>query len=106
MAAQPLQIDKNNTLTITTTIKTLGRSGPIAWPPKSPHLTPLDYFLWGYLKDKVCRTSLETLQEMEGRISANCRIPDEDMFTRVRESFEKRISMYMHEGGKQFEHLL
>lgn len=28
----------------------IGRSGPIAWPPRSPDLTPLDFFFWGHKK--------------------------------------------------------
>ena len=24
----------------------LGRLGPVAWPPRSPDLTPLDYYIW------------------------------------------------------------
>ncbi|KAJ4444692.1 hypothetical protein ANN_06489 [Periplaneta americana] len=28
----------------------LGRGGPIAWPPRSPDLNPLDFYLWGHLK--------------------------------------------------------
>ena len=28
----------------------MGRMGPIEWPPRSPDLTPPDFFLWGYLK--------------------------------------------------------
>jgi len=31
----------------------LGRGGPIAWPPRSPDLTPLDYYLWGHMKTLV-----------------------------------------------------
>jgi len=27
--------------------------GDIGWPPRSPDLTPCDFFLWGYLKAKV-----------------------------------------------------
>lgn len=30
-----------------------GRGGPIAWPPRSPDLTCLDFFLWSYLKSLV-----------------------------------------------------
>ncbi|GFY27555.1 putative LOC100569746 [Trichonephila clavipes] len=26
------------------------RFGPVNWPPRSFDLTPLDYFLWGYVK--------------------------------------------------------
>ena len=25
----------------------------LPWPPRSPDLTPCDYFLWGYVKDQV-----------------------------------------------------
>ncbi|KAJ4442849.1 hypothetical protein ANN_04442 [Periplaneta americana] len=28
----------------------IGRGGPIAWPPRSPDLNPLDFYLWGHLK--------------------------------------------------------
>lgn len=84
----------------------IGRMGPIPWPARSPDLTPLDFFLWGFLKDKVFRTNCGTIQEMENRILANCLIPDEEMFTRVRQSFEKRLLLCIHEQGVQFEHLL
>lgn len=83
----------------------IGRNGPIQWPPRSPDLTPLDFFLWGFLKDRVFRTVVEDIPEMEARILDNCLIPDEEMFTRVRESFEKRILFCIHEEGKQFEYL-
>jgi len=28
----------------------IGIYGPIEWPPRSPEITPLDFFLWGHLK--------------------------------------------------------
>ncbi|KYN29775.1 hypothetical protein ALC57_00780 [Trachymyrmex cornetzi] len=31
----------------------LGRAGPVVWIPRSPDLTPLDFFVWGMLKQKV-----------------------------------------------------
>ena len=27
----------------------ISRSGPVNWPPRSCDLTPLDFFLWGYV---------------------------------------------------------
>jgi hypothetical protein len=27
----------------------IGRGGPTAWPPRSPDLNPLDFYLWGHL---------------------------------------------------------
>jgi hypothetical protein len=31
----------------------IGRDGPIRWAPRSPDLTPLDFFLWGHVKNVV-----------------------------------------------------
>jgi len=31
----------------------IGRDGPIPWPPRSPDLSPLDFFLWRYIKNTV-----------------------------------------------------
>lgn len=84
----------------------IGRLGTIEWPPRSPDLTPLDFFLWGFLKDKVFRTVPANIQEMQDRIEENCLIPDEETFERVRESFVKRILLCITEEGKQFENLL
>ncbi|KFM74800.1 hypothetical protein X975_15826, partial [Stegodyphus mimosarum] len=37
----------------------IGQGGPIPWPPRSPDITPLDFFLWGFVKDNVYRRSVE-----------------------------------------------
>ncbi|GFW86069.1 putative DD41D transposase [Trichonephila clavipes] len=31
----------------------ISRFGPVNWPPRSCDLTPLDYFLWGYVKSLI-----------------------------------------------------
>jgi len=31
----------------------IGRAAPIAWPPCSPDLTPLDFYLCGFVKDRL-----------------------------------------------------
>ena len=40
----------------------ISRRGPTEWPPRSPDLSPPDFFLWGVLKDKVFSASQEPLQ--------------------------------------------
>jgi len=30
-----------------------GRGGTVVWPPRSPDITPLDFYLWGYMRQKV-----------------------------------------------------
>jgi hypothetical protein len=40
----------------------IGRDGPIAWPPRSPDLTPLGFFLWVCVKNIVCQVKINDLQ--------------------------------------------
>ncbi|GFX86823.1 transposable element Tc3 transposase [Trichonephila clavipes] len=39
----------------------ISRFGPVNWPPRSCDLTPLDYFLWGYVKSLVYADKPQTL---------------------------------------------
>jgi hypothetical protein len=48
----------------------VGRDGPIPWPPRSPDITPLDFFLWGYVKDIVYKTPVTSLDELKLRTVA------------------------------------
>ncbi|KAJ8952564.1 hypothetical protein NQ318_006930 [Aromia moschata] len=41
----------------------IGRDDPILWPPRSPDLTILDFYLWGRLKQIVYREPLENDEE-------------------------------------------
>ena len=34
----------------------IGRDGPIRWPPRSPDLTPCDFYVWGHLRDLSYKT--------------------------------------------------
>jgi hypothetical protein len=38
---------------------------PLAWPPRSPDITPLDFFLWGYVKDKVCAAKVTAVEDLK-----------------------------------------
>ena len=38
-------------------------------PPRSPDLTPCDYFLWGHLKSKVYLTPPQDVEELRERIT-------------------------------------
>jgi hypothetical protein len=43
--------------------------GDIRWPPRSPDLTPCDFFLWGYLKAQVYQHRSKTLESLEEAIT-------------------------------------
>jgi hypothetical protein len=42
----------------------IGPCGPISWLSRSPDPTPLDFFLWGVMKEMTCRTEVHTRQEL------------------------------------------
>ena len=44
------------------------------WPPRSPDLTHCDFFLCGYLKDKVFRTPPESLNVLRQRMITECNL--------------------------------
>ncbi|GFU23299.1 transposable element Tc3 transposase [Trichonephila clavipes] len=46
----------------------ISRLGPVNWPPRSCDLTPLDYFLWGYVKSLVYADKPQTLDQLEDNI--------------------------------------
>ncbi|KAJ4426530.1 hypothetical protein ANN_27344 [Periplaneta americana] len=86
----------------------IGRGGPIAWPPRSPDLSPLDFYLWGHLKSLVYSSPVPDLESLRNRIVA-C---SEDIrntpgvWDRVRRSMRYRCEVCIQAGGGHFEHLL
>ena len=48
----------------------LGRGGHVAWPTRSPELTPLDYYLWGHMKTLVYETKIDSRAALRDRIFA------------------------------------
>ncbi|GFX67596.1 uncharacterized protein TNCV_3933381 [Trichonephila clavipes] len=46
----------------------ISRFGPVNWPPRSCDLTPLDYFLWDYVKPLVYANKPQTLDHLEDNI--------------------------------------
>ena len=46
----------------------ISRSSEVNWPARSCDLTPLDFFLWGYLKSKVYANKPTTIQQLKDEI--------------------------------------
>jgi hypothetical protein len=44
------------------------RGGPTAWPSRSPDLTPLDFFAWGFIKDVVYSRKVRDMADLRQRI--------------------------------------
>ena len=46
----------------------ISRRADVVWPPRSRDLTPLDYYLWGAVKDKCYAEKLETIDALKDNI--------------------------------------
>lgn len=94
------------TLNLTFRDRWIGREGPVNWPARSPDLTPLDFFLWGFIKGKVMATAPTTREDMRERIRQACNSVTPEMLNRVRNCCIKRISKCLEVDGHHFEPLL
>jgi hypothetical protein len=81
-------------------------SALIPWPPKSPDLTPCDFFFWGYVKDKLCVPPLpRDLPEHRQRIVAAVDTIDVNMLQRVWKELDYRIDVCRVIRGRNMEYL-
>ena len=77
----------------------IGRDGPISWPTCSPDITPLDFFLWGYVKDIVCRTKVRNITDLKQSIATI----DEAMLQRTWQEIEYRLYVLRLAEGAHIE---
>ena len=84
----------------------IGRGGPVAWPPRSPDLTSPNYFLWGFVKERVMAIAPTTPDDMKERIRRACTEITPEMLAEVRRSFHQRINKCLQVEGHHIEHLL
>lgn len=84
----------------------IGRRGPVEWPVSSPDLTPLGYFLWGYLKCKVYINRPNNIENLKNRIRDEMRSIEPYVVHNVLDEFKDRLGYCQAVGGDHFEHLL
>ncbi|GFW10828.1 uncharacterized protein TNCV_4919471 [Trichonephila clavipes] len=63
----------------------------VDWPPRSCDLTPLDYFLWGYVKSLVNADKLKTLDHSEDNIHRVIADIRPQMLEKVIENWTSRL---------------
>ncbi|GFU37073.1 uncharacterized protein TNCV_1554801 [Trichonephila clavipes] len=69
----------------------ISRFGPVNWPPRSCYLTPLDYFLWGYVKSLVYADKPQTLDHLEDNIRRVIADIRPQMLKKVIENWTSRL---------------
>lgn len=86
----------------------IGRGGPVAWPPRSPDLNPMDFYFWSHLKSLVYQTEAENVEDLMNRIvgAGNLIRQQPNIFQNVMRNWVRRAQLCVEVGGRNFEHLL
>lgn len=84
----------------------IGTNGFIRWPPRSPDITPMDFFLWGYIKDKVFSTTPQNVEDLKARIQQACNTVTPEMLSNVLNAVPRRARLCIRNRGGHFEHLI
>ena len=86
--------------------KCIGNQGPVRWPARSPDLTPMDFFVWGYLKNKVYATSHETADALRLAVVEAVNSITPEMIRPSCEAVLRRCRLCVRENGALFEQIL
>jgi len=81
----------------------IGRVGPIPWPPRSPDLSSLDFFLWGYIKNIVYAEKIRNIQHLQDRITSPTETVTRDMIQKTWQEIEFRSDVSRATNGAHIE---
>ena len=73
------------------------------WPPRSPDLTPCDFFLWGYIKSRVYRSPPNDVFDLRNRIIREFELLDRNMVLNAMRAMETRARKCIQENGRHVE---
>ncbi|GFU91347.1 DUF4817 domain-containing protein [Trichonephila clavipes] len=84
----------------------ISRFGPVNWPPRSCELTPLDYFLWGYVKSLVYADKPQTLDHLEDNIRRVIADIRPQMLEKVIENWNSRLDYIRASRGSPMSEII
>ncbi|GFU92363.1 DUF4817 domain-containing protein [Trichonephila clavipes] len=80
--------------------------GPVNWPPRSCDLTPLDYFLWGYVKSLVYADKPQKLDHLEDNIHRVIADIRPQMLEKVIENWMSRLDYIRASRGSHMPEII
>lgn len=97
----------NNFLQATFDDRWIANNGPFQWPPRSPDMSVLDYFVWGAIKDEVYNLPLTTKENCIERVRNAFRgLSPNAIRAATHEQLILRCAKCHEAEGRNFEHLL
>ena len=70
-----------------------GRDGPTPWPPRSPDIAPFDFFLCGFVKDKMFSTPVPDITNLKAKITDAFATITEDMLENTWRETDYRLDV-------------
>jgi hypothetical protein len=106
VASAPAHNDRRirETLNNTFPSRWVGRGSRIPFPPRSSDLTPLNFFLWSFIKDKVYRSEPTTPENMKDQIRDAYQQISKTTFESVKLSFRDRINQCIDVQGRPYKY--
>ena len=85
--------------------RVVGLGHDVEWPPRSPDLTPCDFFLWGYIKSKVFVNPPQTIHDLRQKIinEFNALQQQQDMIRNAVRGMQKRALLCVERNGGHVE---
>lgn len=84
----------------------IANNGPFKWPPQSPDITPMDFFIWGYIKNEVYFHPLTSKENCEQRVRDAFNALSPEFIQRATNSgVLTRITKCLEVQGRNFEYL-
>lgn len=85
----------------------IGKHGTITWPPNSPDLTPLDTFLWGYLKNNIYLKEHDNVDLLKAQIRNQIDTINRNQHWVVKaiRKLKKAYRLCIEMNGGHFQHL-
>jgi len=79
---------------------------PEEWLPKSPDAAPMDYSIWGILKQRARKHNVSTLNGLKNAIKHEWENLEQDIINRALKEWPKRCRLIYYAQGSHIEHLL
>ena len=84
----------------------VSKNSEFSWPPRSPDLSAPDYFLWGYLKQKVYVDNPQTIRQLKENIRTKIRLLQPETLHAVMENVLKRAILCEQENGGHLKNII
>ena len=82
----------------------IGRGDTIAWPARSPDLSPLDYYLWVHMKSLIYETPLASVEDILARVMIAADVGGQRIGNRVCQNMIRKYRIYVDVARARWDH--